>query len=194
METIQLPTPRLSGQMSLEEAVMRRRSVRRYSRRELSLEEISQLLWVAQGITDRREGLRAAPSAGALYPVELYAVLSQGIYHYSPRDHSLKMVKPGDWREQLSAAALGQRYIWEAPLNMIITVIYERTAAKYGARAERYVILEAGHIAQNVHLQAVALALASVPIAAFYDQKVQLAIGCPPNHQPLYIIPVGVPR
>lgn len=193
-ERILLPPPRTSGPMSLEETLFKRRSVRNFAHRKLSMKEISQLLWAAQGVTDRMWGRRTSPSAGGLYPLEIYVVTPEAVYRYLPGEHALVKVKDGDVRGKLCAAGLGQPYIREALLDLVIAGVYERTRSKYGARAERYVWLEAGHAAQNVLLQAVALGLGGVPIGAFRDQAVQQAIGCPRDHQPLYIIPIGYPK
>ncbi len=189
-EVIALPAPRLESDHSLEETLHRRRSVRTYSDEPLTLEEIGQLFWAAQGITDER-GLRAAPSAGALYPLELYAATDDGLYHYRPPGHRAEMRHIEGWREALCPAALSQGAVCQAPAVFVITAVYARTAAKYGERAERYVRLEAGHAAQNLLLQAVALDLGAVPIGAFYDDQVQAALGLPADHEPLYLIPVG---
>lgn len=190
---IGLPTPRKAGPLSLEEAIAQRRSVRRYVQHKPSDEEISQLLWAAQGITDARTGFRAAPSAGALYPLEVYLVTPQGVYRYLIDGHALVNVGEGDVRMALYLAGLAQSPILESSLVIVVTAVYERTRAKYGDRAERYAMLEAGHAAQNILLQAVALGLGGVPIGAFNDEAVQKAIGCPADHRPLYIIPIGVP-
>jgi SagB-type dehydrogenase family enzyme len=192
-QLIALPTPRLEGEMSLEEAIANRRSVRKFTEDPLSWEEISQLLWAAQGITDPR-GLRAAPSAGALYPLELYASVAEGVYHYLPRGHSLELVSEEDLRHDIWDAGLRQGALQEAPTIFVVTAVYQRTEAKYGDRAERYVRLEAGHAAQNVLLQAVGLGLGAVPIGAFYDEQLQTALSLPPDHKPLYLIPVGHPE
>ncbi len=191
---IALPPPRLEGPLSLEACLQQRRSTREFSEQTLTSEAIAQLLWAAQGITDPR-GFRTAPSAGALYPLEVYAVGVEGVLHYNPVDHTLISVKDGDVRRDLSQAALGQRPVAEAPVVVVITGVNERTQAKYGAeRAPRYVLLEAGHAAQNVLLQAVALGLGAVPIGAFDDAEVQRVLGLPSDHRPLYLIPVGHPR
>lgn len=191
---IQLPAPRTESAVSLEQAIAKRRSVRDYAPRGLSWEEVGQLVWAGQGITDPRQGLRAAPSAGALYPLELYVVVKEGVYHYLPARHALELVKRGDQREVLCAAALSQRSVRHASLNIVIAAVYERTGAKYGSRAERYVMLEAGHVCQNILLQAVALGLGGVPIGAYFDDRVQAVLGCPSDHRVLYIIPVGVSK
>ena len=191
---IQLPAPNTTGSIPLAQAIAKRRSVREYAPRELTWEEVGQLLWAGQGITEPRQGLRAAPSAGALYPIELYVVAKAGVYHYLPARHALELVKRGDLREALCEAALSQRSVLDAPLNIVVTGVYERTRAKYGGRAERYVMLEAGHVCQNILLQAVALGLGGVPIGAFFDDRVQTIMGCPSDHGVLYIIPIGVPK
>ncbi|MBL7201407.1 MAG: SagB/ThcOx family dehydrogenase [Anaerolineae bacterium] len=190
--TIELPPPQLDGQMSLEEALAARRSVRRYTDDPLTWDEIGQLMWAAQGIT-RDWGGRTAPSAGALYPLEVYAVTAEGLYRYVPQEHQL-IVSPGlGLGQALWEAGLKQDCIRDAPVVFLIVAVYERTAVKYGDRAERYVHLEAGHAAQSLLLQAAALDLGGVPVGAFYDQKVQEALGLPDDQAPLYLIPVGHP-
>jgi SagB-type dehydrogenase family enzyme len=193
LKTIALPAPRYSGPVSLEEALKSRRSRREFADRELSLEQISQLLWACQGITDPSFGKRTAPSAGALYPLEVYLVSRKGVFHYRPNGHELVQVREGDVRHQLSVAALNQRPVAKAPVSIVITAVVARTAEKYGGRAERYVHLEAGHACQNVLLQAVTLGLGAVPIGAFVDQGVQKILSLPHDHEPIYIIPVGYP-
>ncbi len=189
-----LPEPMTSGLVSLEAALQSRRSRRDFTSQELNPGEISQLLWAAQGITDPR-GFRTAPSAGALYPLELYIVTADGVFHYLPQQHALEVIRGGDHRTALHDAALGQDPVLEAPLVMVIAAVYERTQAKYGSgRSPRYVHLEAGHAAQNVLLQAAVLNLGAVPIGAFYDADVQAVLGLPEDHQPLYLIPIGHPE
>jgi len=191
---IELPPPRQVGDLSLEEALTQRRSVREFSDTPLTADELGQLLWAAQGITSTA-GQRTAPSAGALYPLEIYVVTDEGVYHYEPQDHRLVSQVQGDQRSELHAAALRQAAVLNAPAVVVIAAIYERTAQKYGAeRSPRYVHLEAGHAAQNLLLQAVALNLGAVPVGAFEDKKVQEALGLPSDQQPLYLIPVGHPR
>jgi len=193
-EEMALPEPRLMGETSLEEALTQRRSVRSLTDEELTLEEISQLLWAAQGLTADWGG-RTAPSAGALYPLEVYVATADGLYHYVPQGHKVIIEShDDDLRPKLWEAGLKQDAIREAPAVFVITAVYERTAEKYGGRAERYVKLEAGHACQNILLQAVALDLGAVPIGAFYDDQVQATLSLPPDHEPLYIIPVGHPR
>ncbi len=191
-ESISLPQPRLKGEMSLEEAIAKRRSVRSFTGTPLSLEEISQLLWAAQGITEAGEGLRAAPSAGATYPYEVYIVNKEGVFHYIPQGHRLEKIKQGDVIDELAAAAFGQMWIRDAGVVFVLSAIYERTA-RYGERAKMFVHIEAGHIAQNLHLQAVALKLGSVPVGSFDPERVKEITGIPEG-EVVYLIPVGHPR
>jgi SagB-type dehydrogenase family enzyme len=190
-ERIELPTPILDGDISLEMTLLHRRSVREFTNENLELAEISQLLWAAQGITDPR-GYRTAPSAGALYPIELYVVSEEGVAHYDPWEHSLTMIKEGDLRRELCNVALMQESICEAPVTFVLTAVYERIEVKYGStRSPRYVHLEVGHAAQNLLLQAVSLGLGATPIGAFEDNRVKSVIDLPEDHEPLYLIPVG---
>jgi len=188
-----LPEPRKKGALSLEECIQKRRSKRSFDSKELTREEISQLLWSLQGITDKTRGFRAAPSAGALYPLEIYAVKSEGFYHYTPHDHTLKRLSKKDLREPLTKAALGQRYIAQAPFTIVICAVYERICSRYGERGVMYTHIETGHAAQNLLLQAVALNLGSVPIGAFREAEVTKALSLPEAHKPVYILPVGQP-
>jgi SagB-type dehydrogenase family enzyme len=189
-----LPSPTLSGETSLEEALVRRRSVREFDTQPLTTGELGQLLWAAQGIT-RERGFRTAPSAGALYPLEMYLATTDGVFHYLPHDHQLLVASPKDAREKLYQAALEQEPVRQAPAVFIVTAVYERTAAKYGEeRGPRYVHLEAGHAAQNLLLEAAALELGAVPIGAFHDEEIKKALELAADHQPLYLIPVGHPR
>lgn len=194
--SIELPPPRLSGAVSLEEVLAQRRSVRSYAEAPLSLEELGQLLWAGQGVTHRR-GLRTAPSAGALYPLELYAVvgslegLEAGIYHYRPGGHSLTKVADGDRRRSLARAALHQSWVKEASVVIVFAAVVERTRRKYGRRAERYVHMEVGHAGQNLFLQAEALGLATVVVGAFKDDDVSAVLGLPARTRPLSLMPIG---
>lgn len=193
-ETILLPTPGLKGRLMLEEALMKRRSVREFTEEPLTLEELGQLLWAVQGITDPA-GYRTAPSAGALYPLEVYLLTHEGVYHYDPPGHCLSLHQHGDLRLALRAVALRQEPVLKAPAVFVMTAVYERTEKKYGKeRGPRYVHLETGHAAQNLLLQAVALDLGAVPIGAFIDDQVKEVLSLPDSHQPLYLIPVGHPE
>lgn len=188
---IKLPKPNERGSISIEETLNKRRSVRDYKREALSLEEVSQLLWAGSGKNLHR---RTAPSAGATYPLEVYLAVGEvkgmesGLYHYSSSRHSLEKVGE-DIRRSLCRAALEQRMIERAPISIIITAEYSRTTAHYGQRGVRYVHMEAGHMGQNISLQAVALNLGTVMIGAFDDREVKEVLGI--EEEPLYIIPVG---
>jgi len=184
--------------MSLEEAIKARRSVRDYTGEPVSLAEVAQLLWAAQGITSER-GARAAPSAGGTYPLELYVVagdvegLPPGVYHYRPKTHDLVEWGPRDRRAALAEASLNQAWVRTAAVDIVIAAVYARTTQTYGERGIRYVDLEAGHAAENLCLQAVALGLGSVMVGAFYDDEVQGVLDLPADHEPIYVIPVGRP-
>ena len=189
--TTVLPPPAHSSEVSLEEALSGRRSVREYGDQPLTIAELGQLLWAAQGITGER-GFRTAPSAGALYPLEIYLASAEGVFHYEPQQHRLALMSQGDARPALYQAALQQEPVLRAPTVFILTAVYARTAQKYGPeRSPRYAHLEAGHAAQNLLLQATALELGAVPIGAFSDNDVGKALGLPKDRQPLYLIPVG---
>lgn len=206
---INLPSPRVKGSVSLEETISRRRAVRKYRRDPLDLLQLSQILWSAQGITGTR-GVRAAPSAGATYPLEIFVVLSEqgivaseprqslqelkaGIYHYEPDSHSLTLHKSSDLRSDLARAALDQEFILDAPVDIVICALYHRTSQRYGTRGERYVHMEVGHVGENIHLQTVALGLATVEVGAFRDEEVRQVLGIDEQIKPLYIMPVGKP-
>lgn len=198
-QVAELPKPKTRGERSVEEALEKRRSIREYVREPLGVEEVSQLLWAAQGITEPLRGFRTAPSAGATYPLETYIVVKRngvvgfepGVYHYDPRGHTLTLVVDGDFSEQLMAAAVDQEWVYEAALNIVITAVFERTTQRYGDRGVHYVYMEAGHVGQNVYLQATALDLGTVVIGAFYDERVREILAAPREEKPLYIIPIG---
>lgn len=195
---IKLPEPVYDSETSLEEALLVRRSVRNYNEEPITLQQLSQLLWAGQGITDP-SGKRTAPSAGALYPLKLYVVvgnvegLAPGIYEYEPETHSLVKTADGDQRSSLTQAALGQTCVQQGAIDIVITAMYEITTIKYGERGIRYVHIEAGHVGQNICLEAVALELGAVTVGAFDDTSVQQVLELPEDEVPLYIIPVGNP-
>lgn len=198
-ETISLPQPKTSNQVSLEEVINKRRSRRDFTNQNLSLDEVSQILWAAQGVTDKEKGFRSAPSAGALYPIELYLTvgkegaedLAAGVYHFNPEKFTLERHLSGDLRQDLREAALGQTAISQTPASLVITAVLERTTQKYGERGKRYVYMEAGHVAQNVYLQVESLGLGTVSIGAFDDQWVKQVLSLSDETQPLYIMPIG---
>ncbi|MFO7821167.1 MAG: SagB/ThcOx family dehydrogenase [Lentisphaeria bacterium] len=190
---IELSSPSRDSETSLEEAITSRRSIRAFRNEPLGRDKLSQLLWAAQGITDKDGKFRAAPSAGATYPLEVYVVSESGMYRYVPAKHALEKLSDRDNRTKLARAALGQESVAGAPVNIVFTAVYKRTARRYGIHARRYVHMEAGHAAQNLLLQAVSLELGGVPVGAFDDEKVGELLDLPDNEKPLYIIPVGVP-
>ncbi len=195
--TISLSRPEKEGETSLEEAIEKRRSVRSFSQDSLSLEAVSQILWAAQGITSKERGLRAAPSAGALYPLTIYVSvrsverLSPGVYEYLPKEHTLKLIKEGDVTENIYESALRQEPIMEGKVTLIIVADYDITRARYGERAERYVYMEAGHVGQNIYLQAETLNIGTVAIGAFDDGGVERAAGIREEESVLYLFPLG---
>jgi SagB-type dehydrogenase family enzyme len=195
-DVVKLPAPKYDGKVSVEKALHTRRSIREYKDKPLKLAEVSQLLWAAQGITDPL-GLRTAPSAGALYPIEVYFVagnvsgISDGVYKYNPHKNKLVRVMQGDKRSELCSAALNQPCIKNSAAVIILAAVYERTTRKYGERGIRYAHMEIGHAAQNVYLQSVSLNLGTVVIGAFDDNKVKRTLRMSDEEQPLCIMPVG---
>ena len=195
---IYLPNPAYDGGISVERSLKERRSVRRYSEEKISTADISQILWSAQGITDKTRGLRTAPSAGALYPLEIYLIAGEvegvpkGIYKYSPHDHSIKMTIEGDRRQKLLTCC--QPFVRKAPVIVVITGVYSRTASKYGKRADQYVHIEAGAAGQNIYLQSESLGIGTVFVGAFIDSRLRSILSLPENESPLGIMPLGRKR
>jgi SagB-type dehydrogenase family enzyme len=193
---IELPNPKLKGKLSVEEALLIRRSIRKYSDEPLSLEEVSQLLWAGQGITAEWGG-RTAPSAGATYPLTLYLVVEEvsglepGIYVYDPEDHVLVMRMKGSFRERLYEACIKQECVKLAPASIVIVARYERTTQRYGERGIRYVHIEVGCVVQNIYLQCASLDLATVCIGAFVDEDISSILGLEESEAPLIVMPVG---
>ena len=193
---IKLPEPKCSGGISVEEAIKSRRSVRDYRTESVAIKDRSQLLWAAQGITGKSRG-RAAPSAGATYPLEIYVVaervsdLDPGLYHYLPKDHSLEYVMPGRYNSVLSDASLGQACVRNAALNLVFSAVYDRTTSRYGERGIRYVNIDVGHASENVYLQCRSLNLGTVAVGAFDDEKVKEALKLKTEESAIYIMPVG---
>jgi SagB-type dehydrogenase family enzyme len=194
--TLHLPSPLDESTISIEKALRERRSQREYRQVPLSLEEVGQLLWAAQGITHGR-GFRTAPSAGALYPLETYLVagkvtnLPSGVYRYLPHGHQLVPVLSGDMRERLCSASLNQEPVCSAPAAIVFSAVFARSTGKYGRRGIRYAHMEAGAAAQNISLQAVSLELGTVVIGAFDDDQVREVLSMPAKEDPLLIMPVG---
>lgn len=199
---MKLPPPEIKGMITVEQAIAQRRTVRRFAQQRLEPEQLSQILWAANGITDPRRFLRAAPSAGALYPMDLYVVaghdgvrnLEAGVYHHQPKDHTMSAVVTGDRREAVARASLSQMWMARAPVSIVITAEYSRVTGKYGNRGVRYALIEAGHVGQNIYLQAEAMALRVGIVGAFDDSRLIEVMNLPPSHEPLSIMPVGYPK
>ena len=195
-DIIRLPEPNCDGEISIENAILNRRSIRDYLNEPLTLADVSQLLWAAQGITESG-GYRAAPSGGALYPLEVYLVagnvmnLLKGIYRYRPLGHEVIKVADGDMRNKLASAALEQGCVRMGAVSIVISAVYERMTRKYGQRGVQYVHMEVGHVAQNIYLQAISLNLGTVVVGAFYDDEVKTVLKMPEEEYPLCIMPIG---
>jgi len=193
LKIIQLPEVRMTGPMSLEESLVKRRSVRRFRIEPLKYSQIGQLAWAGQGITERERGLRTAPSAGETYPIDLYFAIPDGLFVYRPRNHSLEQVLSQDIRGGLAAAAGMQESLASAPCDIIVAGSVRKLTPRFREKARQYMLLEAGHIAQNIQLQAVSLELGSVTVGGFETRQVNRACKLPRTLEPLYIIPVGYP-
>ena len=187
--------------MPLEEAIARRRSIRDFTPEPISQSQLSQILWAAQGSSDTSWRYRTVPSAGTTYPLEIFVVcgnnsieqIGEGIYHYNMAHHSLALHHKGDIRLQLARVSLDQEFIYQAPLDIVVCAVYERTLIRYGARGERYVHIEVGHAGQNIYLQATALGMATVAIGAFHDEAARNVLHLDKQYKPLYIMTVGKP-
>jgi SagB-type dehydrogenase family enzyme len=189
---IKLPVPQFTNR-SIEACIEARRSIRDFKNDSLTIQEISNILWAAQGITDKIHGFRSSPSAGATYPLEIFVAKKDGLFRYIPQSHALKQEMKNDTRKDIAKAALSQMFIADAGVVIIITAIFDRTTWRYGERGIRYVYNEVGHCAQNIHLEAVALKLGSVAIGAFDDEELKRVLGLT-EEEPLYILPVGYPK
>ncbi len=205
--TVYLPLPRRVSNVTVEEAILWRRSLREYRDEPLTLTQLSMILWAVQGITDPARRFRAAPSAGATYPLVLYVVVRSkgvllepgkymraGVYRYDVMKHALTMVREGDFRGELAKASLNQPWVKNAPVDLVMCAVFERTTRVYGERGVRYVYMEAGHAAQNVYLMATALGLGTVVVGAFHDDWVASVVKASKDEALLYVIPVGVPK
>jgi SagB-type dehydrogenase family enzyme len=198
MSMIRLPAEPASSGLSVEKAISNRRSQRDFRGETISLAELSHLLYYSSGVTDKRQGLRAAPSAGATYPIEVYAIvnnvegLTKGIYHYLIASHELELVREGDFRNEMSRAALGERMFKQANIIFALSAIFQRTQLRYKERAQRYILFEAGHIAQNTYLLATSMKLGACAIGAFYDDEFNRLLGLDgKNESVLYLIALG---
>jgi SagB-type dehydrogenase family enzyme len=200
-ERVALPGPVGFRGLSVEEALTTRRSVRDYSGRPLSLEALSRLLHAAQGITEPRVGFRAAPSAGALYPIELYPVvhnvseLASGVYHYAVQEHALDTLQQGDFRGSVTQAGLYQQFLGQANVCFILSAVFQRARWKYRERAYRYVLMEAGHVGQNLYLAATSMGLGACAVGAFLDKQFNDLLGLDGVAEGvLYVVSVGARR
>ena len=190
---IQLTDPNLEGKVSLEEALAKRRSVRQFSSQPLKRTQIGQLAWAGQGVTEPQKGLRTAPSAGATYPIELLFATPEGLFVYRPADHSLMQIGNQDIRNGLATAASGQESIAGAGCNIIVAGSVRKLTDQYKDKARTYMHMEAGHVAQNIQLQAVCLNLGSVTVGGFNTKEVRKVCNLTRGLEPLYIICVGYP-
>ena len=189
-EMVNLPKPNLEGSMPLEQAIVSRRSRRDFLPKSLTLGQIGQLAWAAQG-QDTSSKYRTVPSAGATYPLELFLVTDEGLFHYLLAKHALEKLADRDLRSELAMAAWGQGFVEAAPLTLVFAAQFTRTTTRYGQRGVRYVYMEAGHAAQNVHLQAESLGLGSVAVGAFDDASVSKVLALPDYLDPIYMVVVG---
>jgi SagB-type dehydrogenase family enzyme len=184
--------------LTVEKAIANRRSQRDFTDEVMSLAELSHLLHYSSGLTDKRQGTRAAPSAGATYPIEVYAIannvegLARGIYHYLISSHELELLREGDFRNEMSRAALQERMFKKANVIIALSAVFQRTQQHYRDRAQRYICFEAGHIAQNIYLVATSLGLGTCAIGAFHDDEFNRLLGLDgKNESVLYLLAVG---
>lgn len=206
IDSVNLPNPRTDGKISVEKAMNDRRSHRDFADQAITLQDVSQVLWAAYGLTKPieggpaflRGGLRTAPSAGALYPLDVYLVagnvqgLPPGIYFYDSGNHRLKKLVAGDQRKEVCTAANSQKMVEQAPASLVYSAVFSRTTSKYGDRGrERYVCMDLGHSAENVYLQCEAMGFGTCAIGAFFDDQLKSIIGMTRNEEPLYIMPFG---
>lgn len=195
---VKLPESELKGKVSFEETLVKRRSIRKFKKGNLTLQSVSQLLWAAYGITDKDHELKTTPSAGATYPLIIYCVagnvneLEPGVYKYLPEENVLIRVIKGDKRTELMAACLFQKFIKDAQINIVICADFKKTTSVYEERGVMYVHMEAGHSGQNIYLQAEALNLGTVAVGAFNEYEVKKLLKLSDNEKPLYIFPVGL--
>jgi SagB-type dehydrogenase family enzyme len=190
-KTVQLAKPVVNKSISLNRAIQKRRSMRKFTSKGLTLGQISQLLWAAQGITDFKTGFRTAPSAGALYPLEVYMVKSDGVWHYLAKKHAIEQVGEQDLREKIAKAAFGQMMIAQAPVVFVIAGDFKREMVKYGSRGMLYTYIEVGNASENLLLETVSLGLAAVPVGGFSPNEVKKILNLPVKQTPLLLIPVG---
>lgn len=190
---VKLPEPNKSTPLS--QLLLKRRSIRRYGRGSLKLEELSQILWATYGLVDKNR--RVVPSAGATYPIEVYVFvknvenLKPGIYKYNEDKNTLILMREGDFSGDLASACLNQEWVYRAPVNIVLVAVYERTTSWYGERGFRYIYMEAGHVGQNIYLASTELNLGTVAVGAFHDEDVKRIIGLRDEYIVLYVFPIG---
>ena len=198
---IKLPSP-VDSDMNLETSIRKRKSVRSFSDRGFTLEQLARILLTADGLTQKRSGFhrRSAPSGGALYPLEIYVVvqnvesLKPGLYHFQVRDSSLELMREGDFGNEIHEAANHQDAVGDSPVTLVITSRFDRITQKYADRGYRYAYIEAGAVCQNVYLQATALKMGTVAVGAFNDDATNKLIEVDGVHEAaLLIMPIGFP-
>ncbi|MGB9810511.1 MAG: SagB/ThcOx family dehydrogenase [Dictyoglomus turgidum] len=196
-KVIKLPTPSFKSSLSIEEALLYRRSKRFYKDLPLTTQELSQILWASQGISDSDYKFRTCPSAGALYPLEVYISIlkvegiESGIYKYTPEKHEIIQLYKNHKRDELYEASLKQEWVKWAPVVLIICASFYKTKARYGERGIRYIYIETGHCAQNIYLQCVSLGLGTVAVGAFDDDEISKILNLPKFEIPTYLMPIG---
>ena len=196
MEKIKLPDPQQSNCNAIEEALFKKRSIAKYKNVPITCSDLSQVLWASQGIAESKDP-KKSPSTEALFPLEVYAIIANvigipaGIYQYRPHTNELVRIAAGDMRNEIAKAALGRKSVRTAPAVIVVSAVYVRTTSKLGEKGIRYAHMEAGHAAQNISLQAVALNLGSVMIGSFHESDLKKIMHMDDREQPMYIIPVG---
>jgi SagB-type dehydrogenase family enzyme len=195
--TIKLDNPSFTGPMSVEEAIKTRRTIRTFSSTPLTFKQIGQLAWAASGVTEEGQGAfkRAAPSAGALYPIDLYFIVGEncvsgmisGVYKYVPASHSLDFIKSGDYRVTIAEASNYQMWQADAPVIVVLTAEYSRSTGKYGDRGQMYAHQEVGFIGENLLLQGVAMGLKTSEVGAFTDAQIQSVLGVSTDIIPMIV-------
>jgi len=195
-DIIKLPEPRTEGNFSLEKALKERRSIREFGNESLTLDQVSQLLWAAQGITDDK-GHRTAPSGMEAYPLEVYLVtgnisgLQAGVYHFVPKGQYLEPLMQGDLRAEFVDQAVGQGFVKTAPSIFVITAVPERMIRIAGPGSVKFVYIEAGLAAENFMLEAVSLGLGSTYVGGFDANKTEQFLGLASDEEPMAVLPVG---
>lgn len=193
--TVALPAPKHDGDVSIEKALMQRRSVRKLAPAPLTLEEIGQLCWAAQGVTDDK-GHRTAPSARGLYPLELYVLagsvqgLAPGLYHYEPARNALTLLAAGDGRADFEHKGVGQAWVATAPAIFVISGAVGKMA-NLKERGLEFMWVEAGLAAQGFFLEASAMKLGSTFVGGFRPQEAHAVLALPDSEAVLAVLPVG---